>query len=188
MDFFEYLPEDFDFDELHRDFGRALSQVFSPKYLNKVQRVIKKNILIKSKDFKDPSKVAYVVGRTIYVNSPVFDRLSSKDRVNYLLHELIHILQNTKNFLIFKAFKEVFDLGKVVYKIIRKNLKGNLNIFLTGSSERVSNAKLEVISYFMNGSLDWTQLEPKGREEILNAFIKSEMFNLESKFWKDRFF
>jgi len=186
MKLYEYLQEDLDLSELHRDFGKALKQVFSEEYLNKIQSVIKRNIVIKEKDFKNPSKAAYVEGRTIFVNKPVFDRLSSKERVKYLMHEFIHIMQNTKNFFVVRAFEEVYDLGDELYKIVKRNLKGSIGEFLTGAKNKISSPKYEIISYLMNGDIDWTQLTMDGKREFIIALNNSKMFRLNTVFWKER--
>lgn len=174
--------------DIHKSFLNSLMQVFSFEYLEKMGKNIKKNIVIKEKDFKNPDKAAYTEGRTIYVNQPVFERMGEKEKTNLILHEFIHIMQNTRNFFILKAFKEVFELGSVLYKIIRKNLKGDLGEFLTGRKQRISNPRLEIISYLMNGEINWQMMDRKGREEFVEALVSSGIFNMETKFWRERLF
>lgn len=185
MVLYDYLLEDLQLD-IHRDFGNALLQVFSPDYLVKIKSKLKKNITIKEKDFKDPSNVAYVEGKTIYVNKPIFDRLSQKEKVKYLMHEFIHIMQNTKNFFVLKTFKEVFDLGSTLYSITKKHLTGTLAEFLTGKDQKITNPKYEVISYLMNGDIDWSRISEKGRKQFIEALHASKIFNLRTSFWRER--
>lgn len=181
----DYLLEDMQL-ELHKDFGNALLQVFSSNYLVKIKDNLKKNIQIKEKDFKDPSKVAYVEGKTIYVNKPIFDNLSQKDRTKYLMHEFIHIMQNVRNFFILKTFKEVFDLGKELYSIAKKHTSGHISEFLTGQKQKIGNPKLEIISYLMNGDINWSKISKEGKVEFLEALNESNIFNLRTSFWRER--
>ena len=175
-------------DQARKHFTAALIQIFSPEYLKKIKKTLKKDIHIKQKDFKDPSKAAYTEGRTIYINEPIFDRLSQTERVNFILHEFIHVMQNTKNFFIMRTFKEVYNVGNELYKSIKKNLDGDLGEFLTGRKQKITSPKYEVISYLMNNSLNWQMLYPEGKKEIINIIIRSGIFNTSSKFWQERLF
>lgn len=172
--------------EVQQEFFNTLTQVFTTEYLGKVKFDFIKNIRFVEKDFKDPSKTAYTEGRTIYVNEPIFDRLTKKERAKYLLHEFIHIMQNTKNFLIFRTFKEVYEVGVKLYRVLRKHLTGDLGSFLTGRKQKLSSPKYEVISYLMNGDIDWTQLSEKGKVEFVKVLSQSGIFNLKTRFWADR--
>lgn len=182
----DVLLEDIDYSEVYKDFNNTLTLVFSKEYLKKIQSVLTKSILIKEKDFKSPDKASYVVGRTIYINKPIFERLSSAQKTKYLLHEYIHVIQNTKNFFVLRAFKEVFELGKSLYKIMRKNLEGSVSEFLVGFKSKIGDPKIEVISYLMNGDIDWTKMSKNGKIEFIEALNNSGMFNLKSSFWKER--
>lgn len=173
--------------DVQESFLNALVQVFSLKYIKRLdEKIVKKDIRFVEKDFKDPSKAAYTVGRTIYVNEPVFDKLTTKERTKYLLHEFVHVMQNTKNFFVFKTFKEVYEVGASLNKIVKKHLIGSLGEFLTGSKQKVSSPKYEVISYLMNGDIDWTQITPEGRSEFVKTLGNSGIFNLSTKFWEER--
>ena len=185
MVLYDYLLEDMQL-EIHKDFGNALLQVFSPAYLTKIKENLKKNIRIKEKDFKDPSRVAYVEGKTIYVNKPIFDSLSQKDRTNYLMHEFIHIMQNIRNFFILKTFKEVFNLGKELYAISKEHVDGHISEFLTGKKQKVGNPKLEIISYLMNGNINWSKMSKEGKERFIKSLDDSNIFNLRTSFWRER--
>ncbi len=185
MNIYEYMLNNMGL-EIDKDFGIALVQVFSQEYLVKIKNNLKKNITIKLKDFKDPGKVAYVEGKTIYVNSPVFETLSQKEKTEYLMHEFIHIMQNTKNFLILRTFKEVFNLGSSLFKIVRNEVIGTLGEFLTGENKKITNPKYEIISYLMNGKIDWTKITKEGKEQFVRQLVDSGLFNLRSGFWKER--
>lgn len=184
----DIIKEDLDHREMYDDFKNSLSLVFSDAYLNKINHVLRKNIKIKEKDFNDPSKASYVSGRTIFINTPVFEKLNPKQRTDYLLHEFIHVIQNTRNFFVLKAFKEVFDLGNDLYKIARRYTKrGGVEEFLTGNRRsKIGNPRLEIVSYLMNGSLDWTVMSDKGREKFIETLKNTGMFNLRSPFWNKR--
>lgn len=184
----EILNEDLNHKEMYDDFMSSLRLVFSEAYLNKIKSIMKKDIRIKSKDFGKPDKSAYTVGRTIYINTPIFERLDPKQRTDILLHEFIHVIQNTKNFFILRAFKEVFTLGNELYKIAERHIKnGSLSEFLTGSkTAKIGNPKTEIVGYLMNGAIDWTVISEKGRERFIAALDKSGMFNLKSDFWHKR--
>jgi hypothetical protein len=177
-------------EELEKAFGQALLKVFNPAYLPKIKKNISKDIKIKKKDFKNPNAVAYTKGRTIYVNEPIFEKLDMKDKVKYLLHEFIHIMQNTSNFVVIRAFKEIFNLADKLYPIVKKNITKPLPFFLTGKNQSLGTnpkyIKYEIISYLMNGDIRWDAISKKGYLEFMDVLRKSRVFNLNSDFWVKR--
>jgi len=171
---------------LEKNFANSLLQVFSVSFIKKIEDKIHKNIKVKIKDLKDPSKAAYTIGKTIYINENIFNRLSEKEKTKYLLHEFIHVLQNKKNFYVFKTFKEVYELGNSLYKTIYKYSKKPVSFFLIGRKEKIQNIKLEIIPYLINNSINWEILGEKGKKEFVQKLQDSKMFNLNSSFWRER--
>jgi predicted metal-dependent peptidase len=177
-------------EELEVAMGQALLQIFTQGYLQKIKEHFKDDILIRKKDFKNNNAVAYVKGRTIYVNQPVFDKLPMKEKIKYLLHEFIHVMQNTTNKVVIKSFKEVYDLAEQIYPIIKKNLKKPISVFLTGKNQSLGTKqnliKYELIPYLMNNKIRWDAITPEAKNEIIGEIRKSRIFNLNSAFWAER--
>jgi len=168
-------------------FNNALMQVYSPNYLNKINNYIKNKIMIKEVDNQKQNIVAWNNGSTIFVNKPVFYEKSKTDQVQYLLHEFTHVMQNKRNFLIAKAFPEIHALGETLYNIVQKNLIGSMSEFLTGKNQPLpTKDEYEVVAYIMNGKIDWSALNNKGRRDFINALHSSNIFNMGSNFWKTR--
>lgn len=171
--------------ELNDLFNEALKKVFDPNFLNKIEGKITKLIKIISvksnKDF-----VAYVKGNSIFVNTPVFEALPISKRMNYLLHEFIHILQNKKSFAFFKDFKEIHNLENSLWNIIKK-YTNDPGKFLTNKNVPSSYiGKHETITYLMNNSINWNEISKTGRLAFVNNIKQSGLFNLDSDFWKER--
>lgn len=176
--------------ELEQAIANALKKVFKGQYIQKIQGKIGDDIVIKKKDFGNKNAVAYTKGRTIYVNEPVFSKMEMKDKVRYLLHEFIHIMQNTKNFMVVRSFKEVYDLADELWPIVKKNLTKPLAVFLTGRNQSLGTSdrylKYELISYLMNGDIRWDALTKEGYQQFIEVLRKSNIFNLNSDFWIKR--
>lgn len=177
-------------EELEQAFGQALLKVFNPAYLPKIKKHMGKDIIIKKKDFKNPNAVAYTKGRTIYVNEPIFGKLPMKDKVRYLLHEFIHVMQNTSNFMVVRAFKEVYDIADELYPIVKKHITKPLPFFLTGKNQSLGTnpkyIKYEILSYLMNGDIRWDAISKEGYQQFIETLRKHRVFNLNSDFWVKR--
>lgn len=181
----ELLYEDLEINssdkQLDRDFKAALAQVFSPQFLSKINRLF--NVTLKLKNFKERTNVmCYTVGTSIYVNAPLFKNTPHSKAVNYLLHELIHVLMNTKR------FPELNKLQSSLVGIVRAYVEyGKESDFLTGKHQNLhSTWKGEVINYLFNDSINW-KISSKIKDAYYKALEESGIFNLSSNFWKKRF-
>jgi len=167
-------------------FNFALKQVFSQSYLSKIEETLKKRIKLKEKVEKNSDVVAWVKGTTIFVNKPEFYNRDVKSRIKYLLHEFMHILNNSKSFIFVKQFKEVNDLSKKLWEITKKHAK-DPGMFLADRSipKRLLNNQ-EALSYLMNDKVNWKAITPEGEKQFKQALKDSGVFNLEHPFWKKR--
>lgn len=172
--------------DLESIFNHALQQVFSKQYLSKIESVLAKKIKLKEKVSKNTDVVAWVEGTTIYVNKPEFEKRDGKSKVKYLLHEFMHVLNNSKSFFIIKSFKEINDLSEKLWTITKKEAK-DPGLFLAGRSipKHLLN-KQEALSYLMNDKVQWKNISPKGKEEFQKALKDAGVFNLGNQFWKNR--
>jgi len=172
--------------EIEDYFNLALKQVFSVSYLNKIEKTIKNKIKLKEKINKDSDVVAWVQGTTIYVNKPEFEKRDAKSKIKYLLHEFMHILNNSRSFVIVKQFKEINDLSKKLWDIVKKHTK-DPGMFLAGRSipkNRLNSQ--EALSYLMNDKINWKAISSEGQKLFKDALRKSGVFNLKHDFWKNR--
>lgn len=172
--------------DLEKIFNLSLMQVFSNQYLSKINSVIKNKINIKEKTSTDPNIVAWVEGTTIYINTLEFNARDMKSKIKYILHEFMHVLNNSKSFIFLSKFKEIKDLSNNLWVIIKKHSK-NPGKFLTSKNIKSNyfNSQ-ESLSYLMNDAIDWNQISSEGKSLIINTLKKSNVFNLESVFWKKR--
>ncbi len=172
--------------ELQNFFNLAIKQVFSPQYLQKIDKILKRSILIKEKGER-PGIVAFNDGgSTIFVNPDEFYRRDKKQQIKYILHELIHILQRKRG-LIFRRFKEMKKVTNKLNVTLSKHLKKHLSVFLTGKKQELgAGAKWEILSYFMNDSINWEAITPEGKEAMIKILRDSKVFNVDHPFWKKR--
>lgn len=171
--------------ELNKLFSNALRQVFNSSYLSKIDNFIKREIQIKEVEEK-PGVVAYSQGKNIYVNTNEFYEASKEAQVRYLLHEFIHILQRYRGMLT-RKFKEMKKLTNDLRKVIKKNSKYPLSVFLTGQNQDLGpGGKYEIIAYFMNDKINWNAITPQGKKEVIETLRDSKIFNLSHKFWQKR--
>jgi len=187
MKYKEYLKEvELDTDpNLNYLFSVALRQVFSINFLAKIDQIIKKNIKIKTVNEK-PGVIGYNQGETIFVNKNEFFQRSEEQQVRYLLHEFMHILQRKRG-MFFRKFPEIKNLTNDLKEIISKNSKYPLSVFLTGKKQDLGpGQKWEILSYFMNDSINWNAISAAGKQEMIKAFESSRIFNLDHAFWKKR--
>lgn len=170
--------------ELNKVFNDALSQVFSQRYLGEIAKKIGDYIDIKEVEEKE-GVVAYNVGKKIYINKSEFYKNSPKAQARYLLHEFIHILQRRGGLL--SRFKEVRVLTNTLNKILKEHLTQPLSVFLTGKNQQLgAGGKWEILSYFMNNSIDWRAIDDEGKAKIVAEIKSSGIFNTSSPFWKRR--
>lgn len=167
-------------------FNYMLSQIFDEAYLKKIEMLLNNKVIkiIEKEERKDI--VAWTVGTTIYVNPDEFNARNIESQIKYLLHEFIHVLNNSKSFFILNKFKEIKELSKTLWKITLEH-SDNPGKFLTNKNinKNLLNDQ-EALSYIMNGNLNWAEISSKGRKLFIEAIKQSNIFNLDSKFWKER--
>ena len=163
-------------------FRRQLTQVFSPSFLKKIDR--KFNTTLKLRDFKQRNNVmCYTVGTKIYVNAPMFNSVPKDKAINYILHEMIHVLINTGRFPELKRVSN--ELALLILKGIPR---GKESDFLTGKHQDIhSNWKGETINYLCNNSIDWDVGASGMKIAYKTVLEQSGLFNLNSPWWKKRF-
>lgn len=171
--------------EINEVFNAALAQVFNQSYIKKIDRILKRKIDIKEVQEKG-NVVAYNQSGKIFVNANQFFELDKTAQMRYLLHEFIHILQRQRG-LILTKFKELRKISLELFNIVKRYSKHPPSVFLTGKNQNLgAGGKWEILSYFMNNSIDWDKISPEGRAKIITALKKAGIFNLNSKFWKRR--
>lgn len=172
--------------ETNKLFNYAIAQVFSPSYIGRINKAINKEIKIKEVA-RNKDIVAYQTGDTIYINKPVFYNLPREKQLRNLLHEFIHILQNSKNMFIFSKFKEINDVSKNLYKIMNAGLVKTKADFLVGRNMKLlSDGPEEVLAYIMTGQHNWDALTPEAKRAFVKTLEDSGIFNLQTKFWLKR--
>lgn len=170
--------------ELNKVFIEALAQVFSQRYLREISQKIGDFIDIKEV-YEKKGIVAYNVGTRIFINKNEFYNFSVKAQARYLLHEFIHVLQRKGGLL--GRFKDIRILTNSLEKILKEHLTQPLSVFLTGKNQNLgSGGKWEIISYFMNNSIDWRAIDDEGKAKIVSEIKSSGIFNTSSPFWKRR--
>lgn len=177
----EELEIDSEIESLNKNFRKYIEQVFSPTFLNKIDRVFKKPLIIRQ--FKEKSNVmAVTIGSQISVNIKMFKELSTDRGMVYIIHELFHVLQNLSQ------FNEVRTVNRILMKkTMNKIDKTNINSFLTGKEQNIhSDYKDEFLSYCSNFSFNWS-LAPELKQEYYDTLKNSGLFNMESKWWSKRF-
>jgi len=174
-------------ERINNLFNIALKQAFSSGFVNKIEEKLKKRIRIKEIYGKNKEVIAFNRGNAIYLEKTNFDKLPVKKKIQFLLHEFIHILQRKKKLGIFGAFKDIDNVNIVLDKILNKYLKGPKEVFLTGRNVKLGGgSKYEILSYLMNNSIKWDLLSPEGKTEFVNAIKSSNIFNINHPFWKSR--
>jgi hypothetical protein len=168
-------------------FNVALKQIFQPEFLRKIENTLRKTIKIREIDNRNQKIVAYNQGSSIYINKRPFGALVLTKKMNYLLHEFIHVLQNMRRFFLFRGFKEINDMTADLNDVVKSNLVKSFPEFLTGKSVRIGGGdKYEILAYAMNGTLDWTALTKEGQEKFVKILREYGVFNLENQFWHSR--
>lgn len=177
----EELEIDSEIESLNKNFRKYIEQVFSPTFLNKIDRVFKEPLIIRQ--FKEKSNVmAVTVGSQISVNTKMFQELSTDRGMVYIIHELFHVLQNLSQ------FNEVRTVNRILMKkTMNKISEANINSFLTGKDQNIhSDYKDEFLSYCSNFAFNW-KFAPELKQEYYETLKNSGLFNMESKWWSKRF-
>ena len=138
------------------------------------------------------NKFAYTYGSNkIYVNKELLNsgEVPQRKKVEVLLHEMMHILQKSNKFLIFKNFKTINELGKKLKVIIKKYTKDPA-YFLIGKDHKLLGSRSfppqEIIAYLMSDSIEWKGMKDPGKQLFVKELKDSGIFNLKSKFWRER--
>ena len=163
-------------------FKNTLKEVFSSQFLKKLNRVFDTKLNLSS--FKERSNImCYTKGTKIFINEPMFLSTPKEKAINYVMHELTHVLINTGKFPELKTLETT--LANVISKAVKN---GQENEFLTGKKQDIhSNWRGESITYLFNNSIKWDLAMPGTKLAYYNILNKSGIFNLSSSFWKKRF-
>lgn len=163
-------------------FHRYMEQVFSPMFLKKINRFFDVTLVLR--DFKQKSNVmAYTQGTKIYINRPMFATVSKDKAMDYIMHELIHVLGNTGK------FPELELLNKKLLNIVVKGVeKEKITEFLTGASQNIhSDWRGELINYLCNNSFKWELGMKEVKDAYKETLEESGLFNMKSVWWQKRF-
>ena len=168
-------------------FNTALKQIFKPEYLRKIESTINRTIKLKEVDDRNQRIIAYNRGNAIYINKRPFGALVLSKKMNYLLHEFIHVMQNMKRFFLFRGFKEIHDLTMDLDDIVQTSLVKSFPEFLTGKNVKIgSGGKFEILAYLMNNTVQWDAITPEGKKKFIRTLEEYNIFNLEDSWWKSR--
>lgn len=163
-------------------FRQKLSQVFSPAFLKKIDRRF--DVTIKLRDFRQGNNVmCYTQGTKIYVNQTMFNSIPVEKAMNYIMHEMFHVLANTK------SFPELEAVNKKLLRVVIKGVpRGKESDFFTGKHQNIhSDWRGEVINYLCNNSIDWDVAVSGMKIAYKTILEQSGLFNMNSPFWKNRF-
>ena len=178
----ENIKIDSDLDSLNKKFRNYLEQVFSPIFVKKIDRVFKKPLQIEN--FKEKTNVMAITDPEgkIYINLDMIKSLPDDRKMVYIIHELFHVLQKKPQFRELVQLNNL--LGTRTLKFINEK---DINEFLTGKKQDIhSNYKEEFLSYCSNFAFKWN-LAPELKKIYFDTLSETGLFNLNSKWWKERF-
>lgn len=167
---------------LDKMFRAYLQQVFSQTFLKKIDRIFDTKLILKN--FKEKSNVmAYTQGTKIYINRPVFFSTPKDHAMNYIMHELFHVLNNTHR------FPELTKVNKELLNVVYNGVpRGKEAEFLSGKPQNIhSDWRGEVINYLCNNSIKWDLAAFGTKLAYKEILEESGLFNMTSPFWKKRF-
>jgi hypothetical protein len=168
-------------------FNVALKQIFDPVFLKKIENTLNRTIKIKEVDDRNQRIIAYNKGATIYINKRPFGALVLSKKMNYLLHEFMHVLQNMRRFFLFRGFKEINNMTLDLNDVVEKSLVKSFSEFLTGKSIKIGGGgKYEILAYLMNGTIDWSSITPEGKKQFIKILREYNVFDLSNSFWHER--
>lgn len=163
-------------------FKQYMSNVFSPNFLSKINRQF--NVTLNLRDFRERSNVmAYTQGTKIYINKPLFYSTPKDKAMNYIIHELLHVLNNTGK------FPELSNVNKQLANIVAKSVdKDKISDFFTGKHQNIhSDWHGECINYLCNNSINWDVGIIGTKEAYKETLEESGLFNMKSIWWNKRF-
>ena len=167
---------------LNKLFRQTLNEIFSPIFLKKIDRVFDTSLNFSY--FKKRTNVmCYTQGTKIYINRPMFESTPKEKAMNYIMHEMFHVLINTGKFQELKIVQN--NLASIVSKAVKKE---NISEFLTGKKQDIhSYWQGETLSYLCNNSIKWDAAILGTKKAYYITLKQSGLFNLGSNFWKKRF-
>lgn len=169
-------------ETLDKIFDYYLEEFYSPMMVSKIHRVFKKPL--KFKDFKAKNNImCYTQGLDIYINRPLFENTPKEKAMNYILHEMVHLLINTHK------FPELQSVVENLYRIVLQAVpRGKESVFFTGKKQDLhSDWKGETLSYLCNNVIKWDVAISGTKLAYQSTLIDSGLFNMNSKWWKKRF-
>jgi hypothetical protein len=170
-------------------FKLAVKIVFKEHYANKIIKHLGTRINVTFKNLKKDIEASTIGSNKIEVNRDEFSKMNNEEKLGLLLHEFIHILQKNRSFIILKTFKEIHDLTNKLNKIVRPNIVKpySFNSFLIGVEKEIgAGSKYEILAYLMNDRIKWEALKPEARKKFVEELKNSNLFKLDSQFWKKR--
>lgn len=179
---FKFFKEKKDIVELKEELLGFSSNILTKDYYNKIKEELK-NIRIKKRKMSK-EVVAYSLKKRIYINENRFFSLTKKAQMEYVLHEILHIMQEKD--------KNLVSQGKFIYsflnsqKIDKKQSLSEIIIGRKNLSKRYFNDK-EIIPYLLNHSIDFKYLKEGSRETVLSYLKEGNIFNMNSTYWKEKF-
>lgn len=169
-------------DTLDKLFRHALNEVFSAMYVKKIDRLF--NTTLKFSSFNQRTNImCYTQGLKIYINRPLFKNTTKEKAMDYIMHEMFHVLTNSGK------FPELSILQKKLAVIVSKNVKKtDIAEFFSGKKQNIHSVwQGEVLSYLCNNAIKWDKAKKDTKKLYYNELKESNIFNLESNFWKKRF-
>ena len=127
--------------------------------------------------------MCYTAGTKVFVNAPMFNSVPVDKGIDYILHELVHVLINTNR------FPELKKVSNDLAGIIKNGVpRGKESDFLTGKHQDIhSDWRGETINYLCNNSINW-EVAVSGMKIAYKTILEeSGLFNLNSPWWKKRF-
>lgn len=163
-------------------FNKYMALIFSPLFLKKINRLFDRTLVFK--DFKQKNNVmCYTQGTKIYINRPLFASVEKDKAMDYIMHELFHVLSNTG------LFPELNVVSGRLLNIVSKGVeKENIAEFLTGKKQNIhSDWRGELINYLCNNSFKWELAMKEVKEAYRETLEESGLFNMKSVWWQKRF-
>ena len=171
--FTEELRVDSSNKTLDRLFRASLSDIFSSSMLKKIDRVFDSSLVLKNFN-RRTNIMCYTQGTKIYINKPLFENTPKEKALNYLMHELIHVLINTGKFPELKTLQN--NLANVISKAVKKE---DISEFLTGKKQDIHSAwQGETINYLFNNSIKWDKAVPGTKLAYYITLKQSNIFKL----------
>lgn len=160
----------------------CLPEIFSQAMVHRIDRILSGKLPLKG--FRQKSNImCYTQGTSIYVNWPLFYSTRKDKAVNYIMHELMHVLMNTGSFPELKNVQS--ELATIVYNSIPRGKEAE---FLTGKSQNIhSDWRGETLSYLCNNSIKWEMGELGTKLAYKETLEDSGLFNMKSAWWGKRF-